>query len=96
MESIFTFDGRLCWKREGQKSEWHFGIEWEHLCERYECAYILCGASPEWEAHFGVDMIKWLIWDHEDVSTMTQAEVRKYMRANKLDDHEPDTGQQLT
>jgi hypothetical protein len=81
---ISAFGDSFLWKREGQKSAFHFGIDADTMAENNAVVYAICGDDDCAKLGVGEDLIKWVVWNHEFIAHMLQHEANRFIKLNPL------------
>ncbi len=81
---ICAFGDAFMWKREGQKSPFHFALDVDDMSENHVAVYAICGDDDCAKLGVGEDLIKWVVWNHEFIAHMLQHEATRFIKLNPL------------
>lgn len=82
---ICAFGDTFMWKRSNQKSAFHIGLDVDSMEEKHVAVFAMCDFEDA--ATLGVNeehLIKWIIWNHEFIASMTESEAHKFIKLNPL------------
>jgi len=84
---ICAFGDSFLWKREGQKSPFHFGVDADDMAEKNVVVYALCGDADCAKLGVGDTLIKWIVWNHTFIAEMLVHEAKRFIKLNPLNHH---------